>query len=164
MVAAAIEDPDGRKFWTDYFIEKSPPQVEQKMDFVTLRVEVAWEKFIQKFANLLKIESDVLHDQLPSYLSDTPLPAEPKLSQIQQATEDVLKTWATISEKNKQIVDEEFNRRGALLKLNCLKFFLADVDGGVESVSLLRFGKIIDIFGPIKIAGPKEPTMLDKVR
>eukprot|EP01114_Cavostelium_apophysatum_P006068 TRINITY_DN1727_c0_g1_i1.p1 TRINITY_DN1727_c0_g1~~TRINITY_DN1727_c0_g1_i1.p1 ORF type:complete len:695 (-),score=171.92 TRINITY_DN1727_c0_g1_i1:120-2204(-) len=152
LVDSAVHDPVGREFWKTYFFKK-PVDLKTKVaaDTPLLMSKVPWKDFIHVFAQLIGLDKGIVNTQLPEVISDKPLPPNPTEDQIQSADEQHLREFSETSTESKLVAGREMRRRQTLLKVLCLQQFLADEDG---MVSLERFGKIIDIFGPLSLNHP----------
>jgi len=102
---------------------------------------------VKPLSIFLKIPDSILVDHFPDIkqVSSKPLDFNATNEQIQFATPSQLNLYKNLSESANQRVQKEILRRQLLLKVKCLKNFL--VDEG--EVSIVRFGKILDIFGPL---------------
>lgn len=152
LVDSAVHDPVGREFWKLYFFRK-PIDLKTKVasEAPVLQSKVPWKEFMEVFSQLIGLDKTYLHSKLPDVISEEPLPPHPTHDQIQSADEQHLRAFMETSAEAKVIATKELKRRQTLLKVLCLEKFLADED---EIVTLERFGKIIDIFGPLALTHP----------
>jgi len=113
--------------------------------------KVDWKQFLDSdfFTRYFNMNREVLANgaEMPECLSADPLPKKPSIQEIQNADSDALQAFAALGSEAHTLVAQEFKRRSSLLVLNCLKRFLVDDE---DAITMERFGKIIDIFGPIK--------------
>jgi len=162
LVDSAVHDPVGREFWKTYFFKK-PVDLKTKVaaDSPVLLSKVSWPVFMENFSPLIGLDKAYLNLRLPEAISDEALPPNATADQIQSADEQQLRLFAESSLENKAKANSELRRRQTLLKVLCLEKFLTDDDG---MVSLERFGKIIDIFGPLSLSFPGSRNSLHSLK
>jgi len=152
LVDSAVHDFVGRDFWKAHFFKK-PVDLKTKVvaDSPVLQSKVTWREFMEKFCELIGMDKSYIDTKLPEIISDNELTKNPTENEIQCADEEALRKFAEISPEAKSRAMREMKRRQTLLKVCCLEKFLSDDD---EMVTLERFGKIIDIFGPLALTNP----------
>lgn len=152
LVSAATKDVTAQKFWDTFWVRERDPRTAKEAK-VLLKV-VPWRDLVPHFARTLKLERRLLEDQIPREPSRAKLTVHSTDSELEVASASQLSQLREVSESQARRVNKEFNRRQLLLKVNCLKSFLTNDE---DQVTLERFGKIMDIFGPL------DDQLLDKV-
>jgi len=162
LVDSAVHDPVGREFWKTYFFKK-PVDLKTKVaaDSPVLQSKIPWNVFMEVFSPLIGLEKAYLNLRLPEAISEKELPTNPTEDEIQSADEQQLKDFAERSAEAKAKAGRELRRRQTLLKVLCLEKFLTDED---MMVTLERFGKIIDIFGPLSLSHPGSRLSLHSLK
>jgi len=92
------------------------------------------------------LNPDIIAQAIPENPVTIQLPENPTSEQIALSEISTLEAFAQTSEKAAAIVRKEKQRREMIVKLNCGKALLVNEKG---MVSLERFGKIVDMFGPL---------------
>eukprot|EP01118_Nematostelium_gracile_P016010 TRINITY_DN6548_c0_g1_i1.p1 TRINITY_DN6548_c0_g1~~TRINITY_DN6548_c0_g1_i1.p1 ORF type:complete len:624 (-),score=147.44 TRINITY_DN6548_c0_g1_i1:22-1893(-) len=145
LIPAAVKDESARQFWDNFWVQTKDRKTGKAA--TTLRTTVSWKEVTIPLSRTLNIPETVLTDRFPDVKSISTRPLEPNCTeeQLQLANPSQLQIFKNTSENAAHRVLKELFRRQLLLKVKCLKNFLVD-DG---QVSLVRFGKILDIFGPL---------------
>eukprot|EP01103_Thecamoeba_quadrilineata_P018589 TRINITY_DN712_c0_g1_i2.p1 TRINITY_DN712_c0_g1~~TRINITY_DN712_c0_g1_i2.p1 ORF type:complete len:385 (+),score=76.42 TRINITY_DN712_c0_g1_i2:579-1733(+) len=160
VVESSVRDLQGVRLWTQYFSKKDV---------------VAWNEFVSAFANMV-LQTNLVARLIK--LREVPLGPTPSLTELRGASLAQLQEYGTRSEQNGYVMAHELQARlpslsvhgdvNNLLNLNpycmselerrCLQAMLGEKPklgegmrqaGADDHVSLERFGRVLDWFGPI---------------
>ncbi|KAL6078949.1 Dual specificity protein kinase [Balamuthia mandrillaris] len=164
LIESAIRDPHGKAFWTKHFLKKE---------------YVSWEDFSVAFYDFLRVKlpqedpyvSDCRTDVVPYIMLDTFDDPPQQHSQPQNEANSTVNTYSTQQANALTPAEllQDAKHRPYLL-LRCLYRLLTDqamMEGepGLPLVSVVRFGQVLDWFGPIRYRRRGSPScdLLDMI-